>query len=120
MKYSAMKSGTKISIFQRDNCIYPSNYSVSSQKTATVTISAMKTSESYKKYMLLTTQNRRHILQQSTPHDTGRCNLFQYAHSSRKHWFCLSVCSATQIETILILQSHIFPSSTHRLGFTNI
>jgi len=55
----------------------------------TVTIIAMKTSKSYKKYMLLTTQNRRHTLHHSTSQDTRCCSLIQNAHSFRKHWFCL-------------------------------
>jgi hypothetical protein len=84
-----MKSGRHTSIFQTNNCMYPPNYSVSSKKTATVTLTAMKISKSYKTHLLLTTQNRMHILQHSTSQDSACYNLFQYAHSSRMQWFCL-------------------------------
>lgn len=106
-----MKSGTKISIFQRDNCIYPPNYNVPSQKTPTIKITAIKTSKSYKKYMLLSTQNRMHKLQHSTSQDTARYNLLQYAHSSRMHWFSLfcytDFNNFHSSFTIVFLQVHI-------------
>lgn len=98
-------------IFQRNNYMYPPNYSVSSKKTATVTITAMKISKSYKTHVLLTTQNRTHILQHSTSQDTACYNLFQFVHSSKVHWFSLycytDLNNSHSPVTIIFLQVNI-------------